>query len=94
MRRSIERLVIDWAPVKPSISGSMISGTRSPPMGRLALEKRVLAALSSACSKAMGVGGGAGGGVGACASAGESARPEARARAPAYLAAYREMRAI
>ena len=72
MRRSIERLVIDWAPVKPSISGSMMSGTRSPPMGRLALEKRVLAALSSACSKAMGVGGGAGGGVGACASAGES----------------------
>src|SRR5262245_55320278 len=78
MRCSMERVAVDCAPVKPSIRGSITSGTRSGAPCRLTLEKSVLAALSSASSKATGVGGGGGGGTADCAHAGVDAKREAQ----------------
>src|SRR5579871_5966601 len=74
MRFSSRCVALDWAPVTPSIKGSITSVTLSGAPLRLALENRSLAAFNSAASNGSGVGGGGGAaaaggawvGVGAC----------------------------
>ena len=64
MRFSIDCVARDWAPVTPSMSGSMTSCILSLPSGMIAFEKRSFAARRMASSRGM-IGGGDGGTAGA-----------------------------